>query len=163
MQHFTHFRSFEADFGYVKQANKQLKNLYETKPLYNSKQGLGDMAESLVGDSNVRVGIKKRTLDERKRGRRFNRAKQKDELSFPYQKEVGYETKPTKDFTDIRRTLDTAASPTGYLGYRTDPFKGYGGMMEEPIPLQDLSGMKKKNVLQAYNTGNGFIIPRDYS
>jgi hypothetical protein len=156
MQHFT-------NFGYIKTANKQLRNLYETQPLYSSKKSLGDTAANLVGASNVRVGIEKRSLDERKRGRRFNRARQKDELSLPYQKEIGYETKPTKDFTDIRRTLDTAASPTGYLGYRTDPFKGYGGMMEEPIPPQDLLNMKKKEVLQAYNTGNGFIIPRDYS
>jgi hypothetical protein len=29
MQHFTHFGSFEADFGYVKQANKQLKRFNE--------------------------------------------------------------------------------------------------------------------------------------
>jgi hypothetical protein len=39
------------------------------------------------------------------------------------------------DFTDIRRTKDTAASSTGYLGYRKDPYKGYGGMMEEPVDM----------------------------
>lgn len=38
-------------------------------------------------------------------------------------------------FTDVRKTEDRAASPTGYLGFRKDPFKGYGGMMEEPVDL----------------------------
>lgn len=43
---------------------------------------------------------------------------------------------PNKDgFTDIRQTNDRAASPSGYLGFRTDPHKGYGGMMEEPVPI----------------------------
>ena len=40
-----------------------------------------------------------------------------------------------QDFTDIRKTDDRAASPTGYLGFRTDPYKGYGGMMEEPVDV----------------------------
>lgn len=40
----------------------------------------------------------------------------------------------TEGFTDIRETNDRAASPSGFLGFRTDPYKGYGGMMEEPVP-----------------------------
>jgi hypothetical protein len=38
-------------------------------------------------------------------------------------------------FTEVRKTDDIAASKTGYLGFRKDPFKGYGGMMEEPVDI----------------------------
>jgi hypothetical protein len=44
-------------------------------------------------------------------------------------------TPNTDAFTDVRKTDDLAASRSGYLGFRKDPFKGYGGMMEEPVDL----------------------------
>ena len=53
--------------------------------------------------------------------------------------------KPNLDaFTDVRKTDDIAASPTGYLGFRKDPYKGYGGMMEEPVDL--LKGGSKARI-----------------
>ena len=36
------------------------------------------------------------------------------------------------DFTDTRRNTDPAINAT-HLGFRKDPFKGYGGMVEEPV------------------------------
>jgi hypothetical protein len=53
-------------------------------------------------------------------------------------------TPNTDAFTDVRRTDDPAASPTGYLGFRKDPYKGYGGMMEEPVDL--LKGGNKARI-----------------
>ena len=186
MQHFTHFRSFEADFGYVKQANKQLKRLNELK-----NNSLGTVAESVASSDlkNVNLGEAKRKINQNLTTSRRTSKKRdfytenpdiqdKDvffdyEDTFPYitrgenRRQMRRETglppvsrklknsedtssrydfiQPSKelqvkklnrhDFTDIRRTKDTAASPTGYLGYRKDPYKGYGGMMEEPVDM----------------------------
>ncbi|UQS94921.1 hypothetical protein Pam2_41 [Pseudanabaena phage Pam2] len=186
MQHFTHFRSFEADFGYVKQANKQLKRLNELK-----NNSLGTVAESVASSDlkNVNLGEAKRKINQNLTTSRRTSKKRdfytenpdiqdKDvffdyEDTFPYitrgenRRQMRIETglppvsrklknsedtssrydfiQPSKelqvkklnrhDFTDIRRTKDTAASPTGYLGYRKDPYKGYGGMMEEPVDM----------------------------
>ena len=186
MQHFTHFRSFEADFGYVKQANKQLKRLNELK-----NNSLGTVAESVASSDlkNVNLGEAKRKINQNLTTSRRTSKKRdfytenpdiqdKDvffdyEDTFPYitrgenRRQMRIETglppvsrklknsedtssrydsiQPSKelqvkklnrdDFTDIRKTKDTAASPTGYLGYRKDPYKGYGGMMEEPVDM----------------------------
>jgi hypothetical protein len=56
--------------------------------------------------------------------------------SKPYQSRVGVPIPDKQNFIDIRKVDDYAASPSGYLGFRTDPFKGYGGMMEEPVPTK---------------------------
>lgn len=186
MQHFTHFRSFEADFGYVKQANKQLKRLNELK-----NNSLGTVAESVASSDlkNVNLGEAKRKVNQnlttsRRTGKKRDFYTENPDIqdkdvffdyedTFPYitrgenrrqmRRETGlppvtrklknsedtssrYDSiQPIKelqvkklnrdDFTDIRRTKDTAASPTGYLGYRKDPYKGYGGMMEEPVDM----------------------------
>ena len=73
MQHFTHFGSFEADFGYVKQANKALKNLNDlqgakiavpTKSRLTPatiEKGLGNIAESLDNPSR----LQKNSVEER--------------------------------------------------------------------------------------------------
>lgn len=186
MQHFTHFRSFEADFGYVKQANKQLKRLNELK-----NNSLGTVAESVASSDlkNVNLGEAKRKVNQnlttsRRTGKKRDFYTENPDIqdkdvffdyedTFPYitrgenRRQMRIETglppvtrklknsedtssrydsiQPIKelqvkklnrdDFTDIRRTKDTAASPTGYLGYRKDPYKGYGGMMEEPVDM----------------------------
>ena len=47
---------------------------------------------------------------------------------------IGAVKPDTKNYSDIRKVDDYAAAPTGYLGFQNDPYKGYGGMMEEPVP-----------------------------
>jgi hypothetical protein len=67
----------------------------------------------------------------------------------------GYESKPplvsnkvrteSNNYSEIRPTSDGAASASGYLGYQKDPYKGYGGMMEEPVPLEEARKVIKRN------------------
>jgi hypothetical protein len=56
--------------------------------------------------------------------------------SRPYQSRVGVAVPDKQNFNDIRKVDDYAASPSGYLGFRNDPYKGLGGMMEEPVPVK---------------------------
>lgn len=69
-----------------------------------------------------------------------------DPLTRPIITEVRTEEKSpeqlSRDWSDIRKNLDSAINST-YLGFRKDPFKGYGGMMEEPIPINELYNTKK--------------------
>ena len=156
-----------ADFGYVKQANKQLKRLNDlqgTKIAIPNKSrlnpssletGLGNISGNLTKDFDKGLinTTPKNTLNQvnlqleeklsRKRAIRQSGLDKQDPLNRPVKysyKEATLEPKelPTKDWSDIRKTDDTAASSTNYLGFRKDPYKGYGGMMEEPIPVQDL-------------------------
>jgi hypothetical protein len=67
----------------------------------------------------------------------------------------GYEEKPplvsnnvrtnSPNYSEIRPTDDKAASVSGYVGYQKDPFKGYGGMMEEPVPLNEARKVINRN------------------
>ena len=187
MQHF-------ANFGIVKQANKQLKNrainsLYRADPRNGlSESGVSDR-KGIVKKANQAVKEAKQNpkevagyakarefLDERLNpvingahpqaypkglshdplkynmmsegqvvmGRGDNRTEMRENnpvLRKPksgeyYPKTRDREVVPdTNGFSDIRKTDDHAASPTGYLGFRTDPYKGYGGMMEEPVDV----------------------------
>ena len=52
-----------------------------------------------------------------------------------------------KNWSDVRQTDDKAASATGYLGFRKDPYKGYGGMMEESIPHKDFWTTHESKIL----------------
>ena len=151
MQHF-------ANFGIVKQANKQLKRLNELSispsvRTSTGEGGLGRVAEHWASERSAlqqgtpfyaRAGHGKRLLNTRLGGDRAVRASANvDPLTRPYEKPYkpeGYipENPKHPDWSDIRKTSDTAASTSGYLGFRTDPYKGYGGMMEEPVPRQDL-------------------------
>jgi hypothetical protein len=159
MQHF-------ADFGYVRQANKQLKRLYDlqgTKIAIPDKSrlnpatletGLGNISGNLTKDFDKGLinTIPKNTLNQvnlqleeklsRKRAIRQSGLDKQDPLSRPirhsYNEYDAPAVLPKTGWSDIRKTDDRAASPTGYLGFRTDPYKGYGGMMEEPIPKPDL-------------------------
>jgi hypothetical protein len=148
MQHF-------ADFGYVRDTNKQLKRLNDLKGVRVSipnksrlipsarETGLGNISGSVKNSSKQVV---QETLENKlsaARAVRQDALRLQDPLTKPLKysyKEAALEPKelPTKDWSDIRKTDDTAASPTNYLGFRKDPYKGYGGMMEEPIPVQDL-------------------------
>jgi hypothetical protein len=151
MQHF-------ANFGYVKQANKQLKNLNDIKGAKIAipdksrlnpatiEKGLGNIANRLDNPSKLQKSKVEESLQDKlalARAVRQDSFRVNDPLIRPikysYRNSI-LEPKelPTKDWSDIRKTDDTAASSTNYLGFRKDPYKGYGGMMEEPIPVQDL-------------------------
>jgi len=170
MTDFTHFTNY-AEFGYVKQANKQLKKLHELKS--GGSKPLGNLSESVANSElkNVSAGEAKSYLDSRVRGNRYGRTNDSNSLgvngnnfegssntllrgqnrvenaSPKERKPRSYENNEfdfprkdavrpnAKDFTDIRKVDDYAASPTGYLGFRIDPYKGYGGMMEEPVNM----------------------------
>lgn len=166
MQHF-------ANFGVTKQANKQLKRLYEMRSPYNAS--LGKMADSsayvvreaksMSGAENLKRDIEKNAkaiTDQEIRNKRWERnsSKKADPLEGwqpPYNDRESAKRviakrleNPRKiyskndhanpdftGFTDIRRNTDPAINAT-HLGFRTDPFKGYGGMMEEPVDYKKL-------------------------
>ena len=157
MQHF-------ADFGIVKQANKQLKKLNELKDYqkhreWDNQPKLGKTAQNMSDtldyesprkNTKKRASLKKDILsnsknisgDMKKYVRNVNNNKQSniDPLKKDYIKKslVDLDQSSNPNFSDIRKTTDRAASPTNYLGFRTDPYKGYGGMMEESIPKNEL-------------------------
>ena len=210
MQHF-------ANFGYVKQANKQLKRLNDIR---NSQGAVGELSSKFLeadypyqtiesGIKNLRerkaniqkfmpdrvvspvVGGKpnpayivddfdspKYTLVNRKNiktltenlpstkndkqyfkglleknlrydttgGRRLQVADSEHSKNvFNSTPEIIPENPTSPHWSGIRKTKDTAASPTGYLGFRTNPYEGYGGMMEESIPIKDLSVARRIN------------------
>ena len=148
MQHFTHFGSLEADFGYVKAANKQLKRLNE---INRSKPSDADVHKLGITAFDVTNGLSadrvKQGLDSGlKRYRTAQRQNKKDSLSSPFMSKIRERDNmvenepiiPKTGWSDVRYTKDNAASNSGYLGFRTDPHQGYGGMMEEPLPLDEL-------------------------
>jgi len=156
MEHF-------ADFGYVKQANKQLKRLNESKNLSIGAlqgDGLGEKAQDAVnryfrtGTSEAKkIKIAKGYENILNGSLRHSRAEikpQLDPLTKKYRKTISnyIPENPSSDkWSDIRKTDDYAASNSGYLGFRTDPFKGYGGMMEEPVPKNDIT-LKNRSVIK---------------
>jgi hypothetical protein len=142
MQHF-------ANFGYVKQANKQLKKLNEfdhrpTKYSQDIAQLNSQFPEEKAGNLNyiskLMSGVQKDTRALRKR--------RVDPLSVPInsKKQIQYRglepNQATKNnWSEIRKTRDSATSDSGYLGFQNDPYKGLGGMMEEAIPREELSAI----------------------
>jgi hypothetical protein len=135
MQHF-------ADFGYIKQANKQLKRMYETKIDPISARNLGELsAEKYPPD--------KQYFDSMLTRGRYTR-KQKNDTTDPLTRPIVTEVRTGqkspeqlgKDWSDIRKNTDSAINST-HLGFRKDPYKGYGGMMEEAIPIDELYNTKK--------------------
>ncbi len=146
MEHF-------ANFGYIKQANKQLKNIYElqgkgrNETVYSSlPKSISDLSLKVEKDIpvyNTRAG---QILDGQKRQSRQGRKDKKDPLSIPYSKGrfPKYGEQTYDGFTDVRQVSDGALSRTGYAGFRTDPYKGYGGMMEEEVPR---SAINKKDII----------------
>jgi hypothetical protein len=142
MEHF-------ADFGYVRDTNKQLKRLSQLSQAkfperVVSQSGLGNLAKQQVENPYRNTEKIKTSLESRLGGVRAKDAwyDRLDPLSRPirhsYNEYDAPAVLPKTGWSDIRKTDDRVASPTGYLGFRTDPFKGYGGMMEEPIPKLDL-------------------------
>ena len=125
MQHF-------ANFGYIKQANKQLKRLNEVTSIPVVDGSLGKTAKYL---SNNYKTPPSEEIDFINRRKMATRAERKYKASLKEKILQGNPTPDTQGFSDIRKTDDYAASPSGYLGFRTDPYKGYGGMMEEPVPV----------------------------
>lgn len=129
MQHF-------ADFGYVRTANRQLKKLQEIKSRSPSMEGLGELAKSKY-DRGEDI------INSRKEHSRMGREPLKDYLATPLKRDTKENVAqdlqiPKTGWSDVRQTSDNAVSKTGYSGFRTDPYKGYGGMMEEAIPIEDL-------------------------
>ena len=160
MQHF-------ADFGIVKQANKQLKRLNEAKQapsyLMPNRSGLGQEAQHYAdpktfGDTlpfYSRAGAAKRKNNTRVEVSRQLKLDKDNSDSLldpyvkPYEKVSLVAKKQTNpEWSDVRKVNDSAASKSGYLGFRTDPYKGYGGMMEEAIPDNELIKVNrlKRNV-----------------
>ena len=157
MQHF-------ADFGYVKQANKQLKRLNEISGnLGSTAQENVRMANLAPKHRNIPVSegmdleknkSKKYLENTLRKTTRTTRKNITDPLSEPHHyREISVlpNQKNVNGFSDVREIQDRAASPTGYLGFRTDPYKGYGGMMEEPIPLEELKFRKMNYVRRKVN------------
>jgi hypothetical protein len=129
MQHFAHF-------GYVKAANKQLKKLQEIKSRSSDMQGLGELAKGRYDRGEA-------IINSRKEYSRMAREPLEDYLASPLRRITKENVAqplqvPKTGWSDIRQTSDDAISKTGYSGFRTDPHKGYGGMMEESIPIEDL-------------------------
>lgn len=158
-----------ANFGYVKAANKQLKRLQEMKSGLPTPMGKISEAASNSELRGVRAGEAKRYLESKIQGARHSRASvsNKNDLSFPYKKEDVPDSRKLEGWSESRRTLDSTAAPNGYLGYQKDPYKGYGGMMEEPIPMEDLSRAPlRKALVPTYKEANQYgrynAIARDY-
>jgi hypothetical protein len=167
MEHF-------ANFGVVKQANKQLKRLQDLKGGNIGQQAAHLLSPTITeGEQNRILQSIPMSLNSLRRNKRY--ASSGDSLgSYKYpemyegMKHKGQdffrgmdrleenkrkvfrnprgdekyararqsELIPDKEsFNSIRKTDDRAASPTGYLGFRTDPYKGFGGMMEEPVDM----------------------------
>ena len=129
MQHFV-------NFGIIKRANKQLKKLEEIKSRSPDMQGLGTLAQGRYDRGEA-------IINSRKENSRMAREPLEDYLATPLRRTTKENVAqplqlPKTGWSDIRQTSDAAISKTGYSGFRTDPFKGYGGMMEEPVPIEDL-------------------------
>ena len=163
MEHF-------ANFGYVKQANKQLKRLEEMKSPYKGRK-LGEISDpswsGTPAESVVRGNIAA-TRNKRKDSP-FN-AKIRDDLKYPYKKRMDISSEYRLDapeWSDVRKVKDDAASQSGYLGFRKDPFKGYGGMMEEAIPQNEIekrlfTTKKLLGGFETQDTPKGRRISRDF-
>jgi len=159
---------FLVDFGYIKKANKQLKNLYELSgsKIRNGKldkpTNLGEYVTNITHNkkdiklSNLMKETVNDTLKNNRQNSRYWRGTDadKDILKKKYKLEKGtpkQDQSKNPNFTDIRKTDDSAASKNGYLGFRTDPYKGYGGMMEETVPDSELlqnKVWKRSNILK---------------
>lgn len=160
MQHF-------ANFGITKQANKQLKRLYEMKATGKGEgrfpEGIGSVAKTAAvltskgyppDMSRYTDTVNRAVRDERYR-RNEKSLLNPDPLSgwrMPYNdrdsakgmikkrqatprtiSSTQDKSKPNlDDFTEVRANKDPVIN-AGYLGFRKDPYKGYGGMMEEPV------------------------------
>lgn len=147
MKHFT-------NFGYVRDTNKQLKRLNDLQGVRVSipnksrlipstrETGLGNIAGRVTNSSKQVVQEALENKLSAARAVRQDALRLQDPLTKPirhsYNEYDAPPVLPKTGWSDIRKTDDRAASPTGYLGFRTDPYKGYGGMMEEPIPKPDL-------------------------
>lgn len=160
MQHF-------ANFGIVKQSNKQLKNMHELKINMNTRRNEGLMRP--LGETSAQAVknidkypkqkegyekfFKDVLLDNKKEARRLRGIeaspttllRTQDPLTQPlgnpeylHRSNLKVGASAKKDWSEIRKTDDTAASSSGFLGFRNDPYKGYGGMMEEAIPRAEL-------------------------
>lgn len=151
MQHFVNFGTI--DFGYVKAANKQLKRITDVKNGY--RLGVGIKAQE-YSNQKVPKDVAKRNFD----GMLADSREAKDYDLDPLRESVksSYIKKrisnapelPKEGWSDIRKTDDRAASPSGYLGFRTDPHQGYGGMMEEPIPKEIVYPLGESRLKKQY-------------
>ena len=153
MQHF-------ADFGYVRALNKDKRNLLDTMKGFGvdvtaNRDSINSGLKQL--DSSGISSLAKSNPDMLKRGRQsreqvvdpldswqrpYNngltaRTKIAERKANPRKISMGGTTTRELDvngFTDIRPNNDPAIDAT-HLGFRKDPFKGYGGMMEEPVDM----------------------------
>jgi len=145
MQHF-------ANFGYVKQQNKQLKNY-----IHSATMGSNATPHQIAGNTGWMGAnqFKESTDPDLLRSyRKVIKENSKDPLTKRLGEDyISVRKSPVenldlsllkKDWTDVRKTNDYTASPTGYLGFRTDPFKGYGGMMEESVPSEAINSIRLK-------------------
>lgn len=128
MQHF-------ANFGITRTANRLKKKEFQLNQ--GNKNYLSNTGYDIVTHEKVMGGFPDDTpmyLARQSMGK-YGNDNPKAKVYMPSEKYSAPKHIPiTEGFTDIRRVSDTAASPSGYLGFRTDPYKGYGGMMEEPVP-----------------------------
>lgn len=143
---FTHM----GNFGYVKQANKQLKRLHEASEApsrkYRPDNTYGNLAQTATSPEAAKEVFDTRVGIARQNKKWYSQSEAgKDPLTKPLGAEsYTYDGKrrepeiPKTGWSDIRKVKDEAISDSGYSGFRTDPYKGYGGMMEEGIPLNEV-------------------------
>lgn len=132
MQHF-------ANFGITRTANRLKKKEFQLAQ--GNKNYLDNTGYDIATHQKVRGGWADDTPMFLARqsmqwdGNKYKNDNPKAKVYVPSEKYSSPKHIPiTEGFTDIRRVSDRTASPSGYLGFRTDPYKGYGGMMEEPVP-----------------------------
>ena len=217
MQHFTHFGSFEADFGAIRTANrakKKVAQVNQAEKMFGEPMSLPDARQELYGreNPNPRNPIKKdgltyyepNTPEKRQLVKQYNQKKLNSNLEkfalpeiggggtgnrqlkkrwelgggrvagdrylndYPYpsksalevsrqtrRETKGYDSKSplisnnvrtdSPNYSEIRPTSDKAASVSGYVGYQKDPYKGSGGLMEEPVPLNEARKVINRN------------------
>jgi hypothetical protein len=141
MQHF-------ADFGITRTVNRLKKKQFQLDQ--GNKNYLNNTGYDIETHQKVMGGWADDTPMYLARqsmywdGNKYKNDNPKAKVYMPSEKYSTSKRIPISEgFTDIRKVSDTAASPTGYLGFRKDPFKGFGGMMEEPVPTIK-SGIKIK-------------------
>jgi hypothetical protein len=153
MEHF-------ANFGIVKQQNKLQKGIVDGlyQKAHNEKwtynPAISDSRNDAIRSDYLKAAVKQKFslypknklgMDEFpsantvKQGRYIRNYMPKSNDPLSEKRTVKSILKNNNDdWSDIRRVDDSAASNTKFLGFRKDPFKGYGGMMEEAVPANEV-------------------------
>ena len=157
---FSNNFSHMAEFGVIKQQNKLQKGIVDGlyQKAHNEKwtynPAISDLENDNIRNNYLKTAVKEKFslypknklgIDEFpsantvKQGRYIRNYMPKSNDPLSEKRTVKSILKNnTDDWSDIRRVNDSAASDTKFLGFRKDPYKGYGGMMEEPVPVNEM-------------------------